>query len=68
MSRYTLPGTNRIIYVLKSGETEVDCDIQALEEILDKTEEEINKIRIALNIIKENPDEYSHLSDPNLPT
>ena len=52
MSRYTLPGTNRIIYVLKSGETEIDCDIRELEVILDKTEEQIHIIRAALEIIK----------------
>jgi hypothetical protein len=58
MSRYTLPGSNRIIYVLNSGESEIDCDIRELELILDKTEEQIHITRAALAIIKENIHDY----------
>ena len=65
MSRYTLPGTNRIIYVLKSGETEIDCDIRELEFILDKTEEQITIIRAALAIIKANKNDYHHIENPS---
>lgn len=64
MSRYTLPGTNRIIYVLKSGETEIDCDIRELEFILDKTEEQIAIIRAALAIIKENKNDH-YIENPS---
>ena len=65
MSRYTLPGTNRIIYVLKSGETEIDCDIRELEFILDKTEEQITIIRAALAIIKENKNDHHYIENPS---
>lgn len=65
MSRYTLPGTNRIIYVLKSGETEIDCDIRELEFILDKTEEQIAIIRAALAIIKANKNENHYIENPS---
>ena len=64
MSRYTLPGTNRIIYVLKSGETEIDCDIRELEFILDKTEEQITIIRAALAIIKANTHDH-YIENPS---
>ena len=59
MSRYTLPGTDRVIYVLKSGESESDCDIRELELILDKTEEQIHIIRAALAILKANKNDHN---------
>lgn len=65
MSRYTLPGTNRIIYVLKSGETEIDCDIRELEFILDKTEEQITIIRAALATIKANKKNDIYIKNPS---
>ena len=66
MPRYTLPGSNRIIYLLTKDETEVTCDIRALHEILDKTEAEIHKIREYLQIISENQDD--NIQNSNEPT
>lgn len=58
MTRHLLPGTNIPIYVLSKDQDEFDSDIEALEEILDKTEEQIHITRVALNLIKENKDAY----------
>ena len=64
-SRVAIPGTNRIIYVIGQDESEMTCDIRVLEEILDDTVEQINIIRSALDIIKNehfNSDEPSQLT------
>lgn len=58
--RYILPGTDIPIYVLTKDQDEFDSDIDALEEILDKTEAEIHKTRAILAIIKEHKDEIIH--------
>lgn len=54
MSRHILPGTDKAIYVLTKDQDEFDADIDALEDILDKTEAEIHKTRVYLAIIREN--------------
>lgn len=66
MSRHIIPGTDIPIYVLTKDQDQFDCEIDALEQILDATEEEIHKTRAALHIIKENKDAY--ISDTNHPT
>lgn len=66
MSRHIIPGTDIPLYVLSQDQDQFDCDIEALEDILDKTEAEIYKTRVALTIIKENKDAY--LQNTNLPT
>lgn len=66
MSRHIIPGTDIPIYVLTKDQDQFDCEIEALEEILDLTEQEIHKTRAALNIIKENKDAY--ISNTNGPT
>jgi len=66
MSRHIIPGTDIPLYVLSPDQDQFDCDIEALEDILDKTEQEIYKTRVALNLIKENKDAY--LQNTNLPT
>ena len=57
MSRHILPGTDKAIYVLTPDQDEFDSDIDALEDILDKTEAEIHKTRVYLAIIRENKHE-----------
>lgn len=57
MSRHILPGTDKAIYVLTKDQDEFDSDIDALEDILDKTEAEIHKTRVYLAIIRENKHE-----------
>jgi hypothetical protein len=66
MSRHIIPGTDIPLYVLSKDQDEFDCDIEALELILDATEQEIYKTRQALHIIKENKDAY--LQNTNYPT
>jgi hypothetical protein len=66
MSRHIIPGTDKVIYCISKDQDEFDSDIEALEQILDATEEEIYKTRAALHIIKENKDAY--ISDTNHPT
>ena len=66
MTRHIIPGTDKVIYLISKDQDVFDSDIQALELILDKTEEEIHKTRVALEIIKENKDAY--LQNTNLTT
>ena len=66
MSRHIIPGTSTPIYVLSQDQDEFDSDIEALELILDATEQEINKTRVALNLIKDNKNAY--LQNTNIPT
>jgi hypothetical protein len=66
MTRHIIPGTDRVIYLISKDQDEFDSDIEALEDILDKTEEQIHITRVALEIIKENKDAY--LQNTNLPT
>ena len=66
MTRFILPGTDKVIYIISKDQDEFDSDIDALGDILDKTEQEIYKTRAALQIIKENKDAY--LQNANLPT
>lgn len=58
MSRYLIPGTSIPIYVLSKTQDEFDCDVDALELVLDKLEEQIYITRTALSVIKENKDAY----------
>lgn len=58
--RYLIPGTDIPIYVLTKDQDEFDCDVDALEDILDKTEAEIHKTRAYLAIIREHKDEIIH--------
>ena len=60
MSRYIIPGTDRPIYVLTQDQDEFDSDIDALEDILDKTEEQIHITRAHLAYIRDHKDEIIH--------
>ena len=65
MSRHIIPGTNVPIYVLSKEQDEFDSDVEALEDMLDKIEGEINITRAALAIIKENKNEfYKYTNEP----
>ena len=70
MSRHILPGTDKAIYVLTKDQDEFDSDIDALEDILDKTEAEIHKTRVYLAIIRENKHEIinNHTNESHEPT
>lgn len=57
MSRHILPGTDKAIYVLTPDQDEFDSDIDALEDILDKTEEQIHITRAHLAYIREHKNE-----------
>ena len=58
--RHIIPGTNQAIYVLTKDQDEFDCDVDALEDMLDKIEEQVNITRASLEIIKANKNEIIH--------
>ena len=64
MSRHIIPGTNQPIYVLSKDQDEMDCDIDALEDMLDKIEEQVDITRAALAIIRNNKNEFNHTNEP----
>lgn len=64
MTRHLLPGTDIAIYVLTPDQDEFDCDVEALEEILDKTEDQIHIIRAALATIKANKNDI-YIKNPS---
>lgn len=63
MTRIVLPN-GTAIYLLTKDKDETDCDIQFLEELLDKTEEQIAIIRASLAIIKEHRHDH-HIENPS---
>ena len=68
MTRHIIPGTNIPIYVLSKDQDELDSDIEALEDMLDKIENEVHMTRAALAIIKDNKHEFKNPDGPIQPT
>lgn len=69
MTRHIIPGTNIPIYVLSKDQDELDSDIEALEDMLDKIEVELNITRAALAIIKlHKQHEFKNPDGPIQPT
>ena len=64
MTRHIIPGTNIPIYVLTKDQDEFDSDIEALEDMLDKIEQEVHITRAALSLIKENKHEIINTNEP----
>ena len=66
--RHIIPGTNQAIYVLTKDQDEFDCDVDALEDMLDKIEEQVNITRASLEIIKANKNEIINSNGPTQAT
>ena len=64
MTRHIIPGTNIPIYVLSKDQDELDSDIEALEDMLDKIENEVHITRAALSLIKDNKHEFKNTNEP----
>ena len=64
MTRHIIPGTNIPIYVLSKEQDEFDSDIESLEDMLDKIENEVHITRAALAIIKDNKHEFKNTNEP----
>ena len=64
MTRHIIPGTNIPIYVLSKEQDELDSDIEALEDMLDKIEVEVNITRAALSLIKEHKHDFKNSNEP----